>query len=122
MRAILLLPIAFTLGGCALFGGRDAPSVDIYETSGSNEIAVASTKDGMMIVGGATRFDGTDYETYTEHMVDTDSGDVTGTRHYVMVEGEVLDCPQSDCSGTVARYYGVPGVPVESDGETYIIR
>jgi hypothetical protein len=120
MRAILLLPVAaLALGGCALFQGRDAPSVSVYETSGSNDIAVASTKDGMMVAGGATRFDGTDYETYTEHMVDTETGNVTGTRHYVMVEGEVLDCPQSDCSGTVARYYGVP---VESDGSTYVIR
>lgn len=116
MKAIFVLPVAFALGGCALFAPKNH-AVTLHET-GSSQIAVASTKDGMMVLGGATTFAGSDYETYTEHQVDTDTGTVTGTRHYVMVEGEALDCPQADCEGTVARHYGVPGLPSES----YVVR
>lgn len=118
MKVILALPVAFVLGGCALFAPKDH-AITLHETGG-NQIAVASTKGGMMVVGGATTFDGSDYETYAEHQVDTDTGTVIDTRHYVMIEGEMMDCPQSDCQGTVARHYGVPGLPSSED--TYIVR
>lgn len=104
MKALILLPAAVALGGCALFAHEPRDAV-VYET-GLPDMATVSTNGDTMILGGATRFGGNDYETYTEHAVDTTTGTVTGMRQYVMVEGEALTC-HTDCASTVARYYGV---------------
>lgn len=109
MKALVLLPCAAALSGCALFAPHtttDAPR------AAEGQIAVIETEDGMMILGDERRFRGETYATYVEHLVDDASGDVTETLHYVVIDGQRLSCPQADCDTMLSGYF---------EGETYDI-
>ena len=122
MKALLLMPAVALLGACAHFGGTKdtSPEQIVLPTetgAGERQTPIVSTADEMMLVSDATRFDGSDYATYTEHLVDTTTGTVTGTRHFVMGEGTALDCPLGDCAGTLAAYYGVSPAYISTKGK-----
>lgn len=121
MKAAYILPAVLLISACSS-QVRHGASEQIVVTEGEDG-ALVTTSGSQMMVSDRIRFGDSDYATYTEHDVDTETGTLRGSRHFVMVDGEALDCADASCEGALASYYNLPTERVSTMGsDSYIVR